>query len=100
MILDAGPCPTGALGALYARPGVQESTGRTESMMRMQQCIIGCLMAADHVFTMTGAPQGHYRDRGEKRRRAGVKQGGREDGKKTQGEDRGRKQRGRLVVKA
>lgn len=34
------------------------SIGRTESMMRMQQCIISCLMAADHVFTMTRAPQG------------------------------------------
>ena len=29
-----------------------------------------------------------------------MKQGGREDGKKTQGEYRGRKQRGRVVVKA
>lgn len=75
MILDAGPCPTGAVGALYARPGVQGSAGRTESMMRMQQCIIGCLMAADHVFTMTRAPQGRYRDRGEKWRRAGVETG-------------------------
>lgn len=35
-------------------------------MMRMQQSIIDCLMAADHVFTMTRFPLGDYRDMGEK----------------------------------
>lgn len=45
------------------------SIGRTESMMRMQQCIIGCLITANHVFTMTRAPQGdQVRDWGEKGR--------------------------------
>lgn len=35
-------------------------------MMRMQRCIIGCLMAADHVFTMTRSPTGEMREmRGE-----------------------------------
>lgn len=43
--------------------------------MRMQQCIMGCLMAADHVFTMTRAPQGDWRDRGEGEARR-VKLGG------------------------
>lgn len=37
-------------------------------MMRMQQSIIDCLMAADHVFRMTRFRLGDYRDMGEKAR--------------------------------
>lgn len=73
VILDAGPCRPGAAGALYARLHVQEPAGTTGGMMGMRQCIIGRLMAADHVFTMTRAPRGDERDRGEKERRPGVK---------------------------
>lgn len=47
------------------------SAGRSARMMRMQRRIIGCLMAADHVSTMTRAPQGDQRDRGENGRHPG-----------------------------
>lgn len=38
---------------------------RAESVIRMQQCIIHYLMAAEHVFTMTRAPQADWRDWGK-----------------------------------